>query len=293
MALLGAVAALGSSLTWAFASVRYSQVSRQVGSLRVNLARALVVGPFYLLVATIVHRGHVTSGVTAQGALWLAISVGCSYALADSLFFSAARSVGVATALSIASTYPLWAVVVGVVGRGEAFGVQRGAGTLLCVSGVIILVRLAPNRPGSPTRSLNYGGLILAFITSLLWAGNSTAVKLGSPGLDVAQVNGLRYSFGLAVLSLAAGLRRLPLVPSRNIWRALLPAVLADGIIGSSLYVYGMGNSDLTIGATLSSLAPLISVPIAIASGEEQWNGARISAVMITVIGAVVLVSAA
>jgi drug/metabolite transporter (DMT)-like permease len=64
-------------------------------------------------------------------------------------------------------------------------------------------------------------------------------------------------------------------------------------LIGSSLFVYGLNHSDLAIGATLTSLAPLISVPIAIAAGEERWNLARLSAVALTVTGAIVLVTAA
>src|SRR2546423_15239407 len=107
MALAGALAALGSSLTWAFASVRYAQVPRDIGSARVNLARALVVGPFYFLVAAALHGSNIATGMTVGRAVWLAVSVLCSYVLADTLFLSAARRAGVATALSIASTYPL------------------------------------------------------------------------------------------------------------------------------------------------------------------------------------------
>jgi drug/metabolite transporter (DMT)-like permease len=73
----------------------------------------------------------------------------------------------------------------------------------------------------------------------------------------------------------------------------LAPAIAADGLLGSSLYVYGLSHSDLAVGATLTSLAPLISVPIAIALGEERWNGRRVAAVAMTVAGAVTLVGAA
>ena len=114
MPFAGAMAAFGSSLTWAFASVRYSQMSREIGSVQVNLARALVVGPFYLAIALVLHRGRPANGVSTESALWLMVSVLCSYVLADSLFFVAARRIGVSTALSIASIYPLWAAVVGV-----------------------------------------------------------------------------------------------------------------------------------------------------------------------------------
>jgi drug/metabolite transporter (DMT)-like permease len=292
MGSLGALAALGSSMTWAFASVRYAKVSRTIGAARVNLARALVVAPLYLAVAGLLHGRRVVEGVSLGRAGWLALSVICSYVLADTLFLSAAKRVGVATALSIASTYPLWAVLVGV-SRGESFGLVRACGTLLCVAGIILLVRLAPTDSGV-RRQGKRGGLLLAGAASVLWAGNSIAVKFGTPGLDITQVNGIRYSIGLAMLAVAVRVReRKSMLPSTSSWMALAPAIAADGIVGSSLYVYGLSHADLAIGATLSSLAPLISVPIAVLLGEEEWNGGRLMAVVMTVAGAVGLVSAA
>jgi drug/metabolite transporter (DMT)-like permease len=293
MGLVGAVAAFGSSVTWAFASVRYSQVSRELGSVRVNLARASVVGPFYLVVALALHGPNFAATISVGPALWLVLSVLCSYVIADGLFFSAARRVGIATALSIASTYPLWAVLVGVVFRGESFGAMRAIGTLLCVVGVATLVRLAPTTvtvDGQPSAG---AGIALALLTSLLWAGNSISIKYGSVGLDVVQINGVRYGFALVVLAIGAWRFGGPAKISKRHWIALLPAVAADGLLGSSMYVYGLAHSDLAIGATLSSLAPLISVPIALVMGEEEWNAPRIAAVTVTVTGAVTLVTAA
>jgi drug/metabolite transporter (DMT)-like permease len=293
MAPFGALAAFGSALTWAFSSVRYSQVSRDIGSLRVNLTRALVVGPFYLAIAAALHEGRPAVGVTVSGAASLVLSVVCSYVLADSLFFVAARRIGVSTALSIASTYPLWAALVGVVFRGEPFGPLRLLGTVLCVAGVTALVRLTPASEPSQRFGRSYGGVLLAAATSVLWAGNSVAVKYGSGGLDVAQVNGVRYSFALLMLAFGVTATRQPVLPNLQVLKRLLPAIVADGILGSSFYVCGLAHSDLAVGATLSSLAPLISVPIAIAAGEDRWNPGRVVAVAMTVGGSIALVSTA
>src|SRR5437868_505010 len=93
---LGALAALGSSATWAYASTRYAQASRHAGSVRVNLARAAVVVPVYVALALATRGLHgAVAGLTLTGALWLLGSVICSYAVADSLFFAAARRLGI------------------------------------------------------------------------------------------------------------------------------------------------------------------------------------------------------
>ena len=73
-------------------------------------------------------------------------------------------------------------------------------------------------------------------------------------------------------------------------WLWLVPAILTDALCGSMFYVYGLSHTDLAVGSTLSSLAPLISVPVAIAVGEERWSAPRFLAVTTTTIGVVVLI---
>jgi drug/metabolite transporter (DMT)-like permease len=295
-ALYGALAAFASSCTWAFASARYAQVSRDIGSTRVNLSRAVFVVPIYVALVAITSRAHALDGVTPSGVLWLFASVICSYGFADNLFFASARRLGVSTALSIASTYPLWAALTGVLSSGERFGPVRASGTLLCVGGVIALVRLSPaarDGQGRPHRDVL--GFALAFLTSLLWAGNSVSIKRGAVGLTVFQANALRYSMALLLLGTTVALSRTRPPASRPMggWRRLVPAIVADAVFGSILYVYGLSHTDLATGATLSSQAPLISVPVAILLGEERWNAKRFAAVTATVAGIALLLVAA
>jgi drug/metabolite transporter (DMT)-like permease len=282
----GAVAALGSSCTWAYASARYALASRDVGSQRVNLARAVVVVPVYWIVTLAQTSGHALDGVTLRGTLWLLASTLCSYALGDNLFFTAARRLGTSTALSIASTYPLWAAAVGAIFGGEHFGPARALGTVLCVGGVIALVRLS-KRPDETHEGSVASGFVLACITSLLWAGNSVSIKHGSLGLGTWQANAIRYSLALVLLSAQVRLFAPPSprpAPTGG-WRTLLPPIVADAIFGSVFYVYGLAHSDLAVGATLSALAPLISVPFAIALGSEKWSAPRFAAIATTVAG--------
>src|SRR5439155_21311282 len=200
---LGAAAALGASVTWAFASTRYAQASRDVGSQRVNFARALVVVPIYAAVLFAQRGTRAFDGVDGAHAGWMLMSVMCSYALADGLFFAAARRLGISTALSIASSYPLWAALAGALVRGEKFGPPRIAGTLLCVGGVVALVRLhaGASAGSNGKRRADPLGVALAIGTSVLWAGNSFSIKEASIGLGVWQVNTVRYAMALVLLA--------------------------------------------------------------------------------------------
>src|SRR5262249_28506780 len=152
--------------------------------------------------------------------------------------------VGTSTALAIGSTYPLWAALAGALLRGEPFGGGRAGGTLLCVGGVVALIRLlATEQVASGGRR---HGLLLALATSLLWAGNAFSIKQGSVGLLAWQVNFVRNLMALPLLAaqFAAGQRREARPVRPHLAGLVLPA-LGEALIGSSLYVYALSHTDL------------------------------------------------
>ena len=286
----GPAAAFTASVTWAYATTRYARVSRDVGSARVNFMRAVVAVSAFTLLSVASGRPSTFPAMTPTAACWLLLSIVCSYALADSLFLTAGRRIGITTALSIASTYPLWAALWGTVVDGESFGLGRAAGTLLAVGGVVCLVRLTAGVP-SADKKRDVAGLTLAGIASVMWAANSIGVKRGSVGLDAVDVNIFRFSAGLLLLwpqLRLTGARALPASPTGG-WLPVVPALIADSVVGSLAYVYGLSHTDLAVGATLSSLAPLISVPFAIAAGEERFDAKRFAAIVVTVAGIALL----
>ena len=299
--MLGALAAVGSAALWAYASTRYALASRAVGSARVNLTRSSTVLPLFLVAALVTTHGHLLAGITGTRATWLALSVLCAYGFADNVFFAAARRVGITTALAIASSYPLWAALVGTWWRGEHFGVLRATGTGLCVGGIIALIALSPraveeHEHAHSTKRDAREGILLALLTSVLWAGNTVSVKLGGTGIGAWQANLIRFFIAWPILAATSALTTRPTrddAAARAAYRGLvLPSVL-EACIGSSLFVYGLAHTDLAVGATLSSLAPLLSVPFALVYREERWSPPRFAAVTATVAGVIILVVAA
>ena len=296
--MMGAFAAVASAALWAFASTRYAQASRAVGSARVNLTRASTVLPLFLVATLVTTRGHLLAGIGGTRAAWLGLSVLCAYGFADNVFFAAARRVGVTTALAIASSYPLWAALVGTAWRGERFGVVRAAGTLLCVGGIIALIALSPraveeHAHAHSTKRDAREGILLALLTSVLWAGNTVSVKLGGTGIAAWHANLIRFLVAWPILAATSALTTRPTrdaAVARAAYRSLVPVSIAEACVGSSLFVYGLAHTDLAVGATLSSLAPLLSVPFALLYHEERWSPPRFVAVAATVAGVVILI---
>jgi len=298
--LLGALAAFTASVTWAFASTRYAQAAQDAGSVRVNLVRALSASALWLAALSLLESPAALFAIDLEPALLLAGSIACSYALGDSVFYAAANRAGVSVALAVATIYPLWAALYGALARSEPFGPSRVLGLLACVGGVAAL--LAQTRSGSSVeRTAGVVGVGLALLTSLFWAGNAVFLKLGAEGLSLYQANALRFSLGALLLWLQLPLKRRrqaapkPAQPSPSLvqlLRRLWLPLLADTGLGSVSFVYGITHTDLALGATLSSLSPLVALPIAAALGSERVTAGKALAVTITVAGVVLLVAA-
>ncbi len=297
-AILGPLAAFTSAVTWAFGSVRYAQASRTMGGAYVNLLRGLLATGIYTTYAFARRGTDLYVGVDLGHTAWLLGSIVGSYAVGDNVFLAAASRAGLSTALSIGCTYPLWAALAAALWGGEPFGPQHALGTLLAIGGVIALVRMQGHGRAASVEKTSPGrrtiGVMLAVLTSGFWALNSYGVKRGAAGLPLDQANAIRFGMSLFLLAPQAFLMRRP-DPQASIlggWRRLVPVALAEVLVGSVTYVYGISNSPLAVGATLSSLAPVISLPIAIMFGEERWDWRRAMAVGATTLGVVVLVTA-
>lgn len=297
-----------ASVTWAFASIRYAAVAREVGDARVGLLRAITASVLWWAVA-LVTSGSPSTAVDLRHGAFLVGSIVCSYALGDRVFFAAAHRVGVSTALAIATIYPLWAALYGTLFRGEPFGVRRSLGVLACLVGVSALLALsragnvsAPPRESksasqaSTAQAYALGGVGLALLTSLFWAGNAVFLKLGTDGPSIVSANAVRFTAGVVLLALQLPRGRSPAAATSvsypSLARRLALPLLVDTGLGSICFVYGIAHTDLALGATLSSLSPLVALPFAVALGSERFSAGRALAVCLTLGGVLLLVTA-
>jgi drug/metabolite transporter (DMT)-like permease len=300
---LGPLCALGSSITWASAAAVYTRTAGQIGAMRTNLWRSVIVFPLFVLCAALFYGPRSLLAIPTAQVGWLAMSTMCSYALGDLLFYLAALRIGTATALAIASIYPVWAAASGALFLNEVIGPSRIAGTLCCIGGVIWLVlqqRAATPKtsPGSEAGEAPrpwLSGVLLSLVTSFLWAGNTYAIRRGGVGQPFLAVNAARYFMAVVVLGIIVAVHWRREVsrgrrPALAISRGFFIMVLVEAFGGSSIFVYGLSHSDLSVAAPLSSLAPLFSVPIGLLLGTETLNLRRLTAIIITVTGVILLV---
>lgn len=294
---LGPTAAFLSSVTWAVAATVYSRLALKTNAFAVNITRALFALPCFLLAAVLpdgpVRAFEAFRAVPGGNLFWLSMSVLGSYALGDALFFRSTHALGVPGALAIASTYPLWSALAGWLLRGERLGAAGALGLVMVVGGVVAVIR-ARGGAVAGAREGRAAGVFLALATSMMWALNAYAVSRGGAGVSPPVANTIRMAVVLAVVPLACrvtmGGSAALVVPRAQARRAAWLFVL-EGFGGSMLFLIGMTRSPLAIGAALSSLAPVVSVPFVLLSGRERFSLVTTLGVVVVVAGIVLLIS--
>ncbi|MET0282933.1 MAG: DMT family transporter [Polyangiales bacterium] len=294
MMYLGALSAFAASVTWAFASTRYSIVAREQGAVRVGVVRAVTASGLWLTWLACTDGLASLAQIDGRHALILIGSVMCSYVVGDRVFFAASARLGVPSALAIATIYPLWAALYGTFVRGESLGPRRIVGIACCLAGVSAVLWMSRDPKLHQARGV-WQGAALALLTSCFWAGNAVFLKLGTDDLSIYQANGFRYTVAALVLLVQLRTAKPPAskLPMRELVRTMRAPLALDAGFGSVLFVYGIAHTDLALGATLSSLSPLVALPVAVAMRTERVTAGKVAAVCLTLSGVVLLVTTA
>lgn len=278
--IVGELAALGSALLWALASVAYGRIGQTLPPLGLNLSKGVIA--IALIGITLVLGRSAIPVISAENVGLLLLSGAVGIGVGDTLYFEAMGRLGVRQALLIkeALAPPMAALLAGLV-LAELLSPPAWAGiglTLLGVLGVISeqtpQVKARPQLQGISLGILAAGGQAVGAVLS-----RAALAQTPVPPLWGAL---LRLLAGVAVL-LMWGLGRreirqwFPGAGSRRLWLALGLAAFGGTYLGIWLQQVGLKYAPAGVAQTLGATSPLFVLPIAIALGERvslrAWLG--------------------
>lgn len=301
----GPLCAFAASGSWAVGVTTYARLASAAPPWAINLTRALIALAVFAPLLLVSEGGFAGAAaallaVGPRRTLFLAASMVTSYALGDLLFLLASRRLGTPGALAIASTYPIVSALAGVFTRGERLPLSGWLGLLAVVAGTVLVIAAnaagealvgAPRRHGSVVI-----GVLLALVTAVFWAGNVVTVSEGSRGVGVIPASVIRMLAGALLCPMVgtvmARLLRRSTRPLVVPWPVLRPALWAFALetgAGTFFYTYGLSHSPLAVGAALSSLAPVLAIPVALVMRTERFSARKSAGIVLVVAGVVLL----
>lgn len=288
---LGEVCALASAVTWALTSTLVRAASAHVGPAAANAVRATVAGLLLLVaLAVALALGVAAPVVTAEALALLVVSVVIGLGIADTLYFESLRLLGVARALPLTSSYPLFVTALAVLFLREPLTPRLLVGVVVTVVGVA-LVATPPASPSRPAEPASWRGLGAVLVACLLWAGSTILLRPVLAQVDAFVANAVRMPAAAVLLWLFL-LRRPGGRPAKVERGALWPVLLAGllSAAGSLAFLLGLQWAGAAKTATLASTAPLFAIPVALVTGERVGMWLAVGTAL-GVIGVVLLVS--
>ncbi len=191
---------------------------------------------------------------------WVLLAAGglLGPAIGRVLYFSAIHHLGVARAMPLASTMPLFAAIFGVGMLGERPGPFIWAGTLLIVLGCIVITY---KKAGD--KSWSRGHLWIPILGVMMFSTSHVFRKagvemVGSPlvAITVMSASGMVFLFLLSRLLPAS---QRPQFDRPAAWR-FYSASGAINALSVFFHFIGLSYGDLTIVTPLSAMAPLFSL---------------------------------
>jgi drug/metabolite transporter (DMT)-like permease len=287
-ATLGALCALGSALTWAVTSLLVRSIIPRFGSVGINAVRSSIGGVLLLGCVSVLDGPRTLVTMSVPTFVLLALSIVAAINIGDTVFFESTRAIGLARAMTIGTTYPVLAAVAAVLVLGETLTWRVATGIVVTLAGLALIVA-GHGDEGRP-RHL-WLGVAAAVLASLSWAASVVLMKAPLREIAPLTAQAIRLPMAAVLLWLTPWARDA--VPRlRDGGRGPLARLAVLGVLsaGSSvLFAAGLKYAGVTIGAMLSSTAPLFAIPLGVIFVGERVSVPTIVGAGLAVAGIVVL----
>lgn len=271
---IGELAAIGTSIAFAFGSTLFTLSGRIIGSKLVNRTRLIIALIGVMLVHFLWFGDVLPNDAGFQPWFWLGVSGFVGLALGDGLLFQAFVMIGPRLSMLVFSLSPVLGAILAWIFLGETLGLQDILGIFVTVGGIALVVTERTEKPKNdetPDNPRYYiYGLLFALGGAFGQAGGQVLAKIGLAN-DFPTFSALLIRLIVATaLIWALTIAQKEVVSSYHNLKAnpravgmLIVAALLGPIIGVWLSLVAIQNSPIGIATTLSSLTPIFLIPIA------------------------------
>ena len=293
MPFLGEIAALTTACLWSVTAIVFTQASKRIGGLQVNLFRIPVA---VVLLATTYFLFWGDLNVSRQAALMLAISGVIGLAIGDTFLFKAMAIIGSRLSMLLMATTPAMTALLAYFFLGEPLTLIMIVGILVTLAGVSwVVVERVPTEQEAAHR-LTLKGLLFGILGALGQAVGLIFAKKGLiPEMHPLLATLIRMTSAALILWPLMLLARKVKNPLRlfgsdlTSLRYLLIGVVCGPFLGVTMSLTAIKLTDTGVAATLMSTVPVTMLPLVVLIEKERLTTRAIAGAFVAVAGVVIL----
>ena len=287
---LGALAGLGSALTWAVTSLLVRTLVPPFQSVAINAIRSALSGALLLGVILLTGGAGALTSISGPSFVLLIISIVAAIGVGDTVFFDSTRRLGLGRAMSISMTYPVVAALLAIAFMDERLTPQVALGSLLTLGGLLLIVGLRGDGEVSDAAAWRLG-VAGAIVAAVAWGVSAVLMKAPLREVDAVTAQAVRLPIAGAILFVTPWARgavgQLRASEPTIVWRIAGLSVLTA--VSSVMYVASLKYAGVTVATVLSSTAPLFAIPLGLLCLGERLSAGPVIGAVVTVAGIAVL----
>jgi len=287
---LGEMAALACAICWTITSVAFEFAGKKVGSISVNLLR-LVIAFLLVSIYNLFSRGMILP-IDATGStwLWLTFSGIIGFVIGDLFLFQAFVEVGSRISMLIMSVVPPITAIVGFLLLGERITALGMAGMIITIAGIALVILTKNPEDKKVKLSHPVKGLTYAFIGALGQAFGLVFSKFGMGSYDPFAATQIRIIAAIIGFSIVITVSKnwdklFVALKDKRAMKYITIGSLFGPFVGVSLSLLAVQHASTGIVSTITSITPILIIPISIIAFKEKVLPREILGAIVTLVG--------
>lgn len=293
MQYIGEISALATAFCWSITSYAFTNASRRVGAIQVNIDRMAFAS---ILLFVIISVFGINLTLTFNQISNLVISGILGLVLGDSFLFKSFQLIGARLGIIIMAAVPVLSAILAYFFLSEIISFLGIIGMLLTITGILIVV--LEKKSGEKNHlSLNKLGIFYGFLGAL---GQATGLIFAKFAFQGGELNGFAASFirlfsaSIIILPLAATFRRYKnpfSIYSKDRYSAkvILIGTVFGPVLGITGSLIAIAYAKVGIASTLMATMPIIMLPISRFYFKEKLDWKAIIGAFVAVVGAAII----
>lgn len=290
---IGEISALVTAFCWSITSYAFTNASRRVGALQVNIDRMVLAS---IMLISIIGIFGISLSLTFNQVSNLIISGILGLVLGDSFLFKSFQMIGARLGIIMMALVPVLSTILAFFFLDEVISLLGMFGMLLTIAGVLIVV-LERNQNAEKKVPSNKIGIFYGFLGALGQASGLIFAKFAFQG---GELNGFAASFirlfsaSIIILPLASTFRRyknpFSIYPKDSYsTKVILIGTIFGPVLGITLSLVAIEYAKVGIASTLMATMPVIMLPISRFYFKEKLDWKAIIGAFVAVIGAAII----
>ncbi len=295
--MIGELAALGAAISWTISAMLYGKALQQTKPISANIVRLSCTSAVLLIILAVAAGFGALPTLRLDIAALAAISGIVGLGLGDTLYMVSLKLIGVARAVPITCTYPLFNLLWAVFFIGEKVTLSLVLGVVIIFLGIWLLSHEKENSDSQGRNKFLFKGVAAALATAVLWSVSIAMMSIAMMGIAVKETPSLNDALIINTIRTAAIAALLlalsPIIDKhRNFLkmkRRTVATLIIGGIVALGLGWFFLAYSFIGIpesqAVPISSTTPLFSTLVAVVLLREKVTARNVLGSVIVVIG--------